>query len=96
MGDCCSQMYYRTLSPSRIYFYGLKLIASQLICPSNVNKMVTDFRNHSRHRVRDLKMVFLEGQMKANIGRMLIYFRFLEELKLTEKEWEEVYQFLIA
>ena len=83
-------------SPSRFYFYGLKLIASQLVCPSNLNKVVTEFHNHSRHRTKDLKMIYLEGQMKANIGRMLIYFRFIEELKLTEEEWEELYQFLIA
>ena len=82
------------LSQSRVYFHCLKLIASQLICPLEFDKMVSEFQCGSHDRVNELKLIFVDGKLNANIGRLLTFLRFLQELKLTEEEWEEMYQFL--
>ena len=80
---------------SRLRFLSLRLIANHQRYPIVFHKLVSEFQSHSRHRLSDLKMIYQEGEINANIGRQLIFIHFLQELKLTEEEWEEVYRFFL-
>ena len=45
-------------------------------------------------RVFNLKLVFEQVQTKHSTERLLAFIRFADELKLSVKEWDEIYLFL--
>jgi len=82
---------------SRLYYRCLVIIASQLSFPDIIwVNIVSRFQSVSNRRIDDLKQIYIEGKMNANVGRLLTFLRLAKELELTEREWNELFQFLIV
>ena len=75
---------------SRLYFNLLRCIATRIHFQVNFDQMVLAFKSSSKHRVRDLKLIYDHGEMGNNMGRRLTFFRFMEEIQLTDGEWDEI------
>ena len=78
-----------------LYYRSLVLIANRLTFPVMWGELISRFQTLSLRRVHDLKQIYSEGEMSANMGRLLVFLRFVNELKLTNREWEELFQFLV-
>jgi len=79
---------------SRLYFRVLRFLCARIDFGLQFKQLTIEFKNNSKHRIRDLKEIYDCAEMNAHMGRTLAFFRFLEELELTEKEWNEIYDFI--
>ena len=79
---------------TKFYFNLLRFIATRIRLEANFEQLKLKFQSTSKNRVNDLKQIYHYGHMKSNIGRMLAFVRFVEELRLTEGEWDELYSYL--
>ena len=83
-----------TLSMLRIKFYLLCLIARNM--PSNeITTLREQFCELSGSMLDKLKRLHSEVFTEINWGRLLVFLNFVEQLALTEKEWEQLFHFLV-
>lgn len=79
---------------SKLYLNLLRFLAVRLRFQVNFDQLKLKFESCSKNRVKDLKELYKYGQIRNNLGRRLAFVRFVEELRLTEREWEEMYSLL--
>ena len=85
-----------TLSIPRIDFYRYRLIARTIIVPLNEIAFLTkEFCDLPGSLLEKLKALYSELFTEVNWGRLLIFLNFGEQLGLAEKEWAQLYNFLL-
>ena len=83
-----------TLSVLRIKFYGYRLIARNM--PSNeITALREQFCELPGLMLDKLKALHSEVFSKINWGRLVVFLNFVETLRLTEEEWEQLFHFLV-
>lgn len=73
---------------SRVYYSCLYFLASQCHFTTDWISFVRRFQSHQR--VRDLMLIYKEGNLPLTLGRQLAFFRLVKELRVTEEEWNEL------
>lgn len=89
MGSFCSTL-------KRVYFNILRTLALTIHFNINWSNMVREFKKNvaTNNKIKTLKLIFAEANTKSNMGRLLACIRFAEKLQLTEREWEQLFQYL--
>ena len=83
-----------TLSVLRIKFYGYRLIARNM--PSNeVTSLREKFCELPGLMLDKLKCLHSEVFTEVHWGRLLVFLNFVEQLGLTDEEWEQLFDFLV-
>ena len=84
-----------TLSVLRIKFYGYRLIARNM--PSNeITALREQFCELPGSMLDKLKCLYSEVFTEVHWGRLLVFLNFLEQLRLTDEEWEQLFDFLVT
>ena len=83
-----------TLSVLRIKFYLFRLVARNM--PSNeITALREQFCELPGSMLDKLRCLHLEVFTEINWGRLVVFFNFVEQLALTEEEWEQLFDFLV-
>ena len=95
-----SMSFFRTTSMgsynSRLYYQSLTFIATWLSFPIAWENIVSTFHSISGRRIDNLKQIYCEGEMHSNLGRTLTFLRLANELQLSQKEWDELIEYISA
>ena len=81
-----------TLSVLRIKFYGYRLIARNM--PSNELTALREQFCELPGSMLD-KCLHSEVFTEVHWGRLLVFLNFVEQLGLTDEEWEQLFDFLV-
>ena len=85
-----------TLSMLRIDFIRYRLIARNLITPSNeITSLREKFCELPGSMLDKFKALHSEVFSEINWGRLVVFLSFAETLALTEEEWEQLFDFLV-
>ena len=77
---------------ARVYFY--RLIARNM--PSNeITSLREQFCELPGSMLDKLKYLHSEVFSEINWGRLLVFLNFVEQLGLTDEEWEQLFDFLV-
>ena len=83
-----------TLSMLRIKFYRFRLIARNM--PSNeISSLGETFCELPGSMLDKLKRLHSEVFTEVHWGRLLVFLNFVEQLGLTDKEWEQLFDILV-
>ena len=83
-----------TLSVLRIKFYLFRLVARNI--PSNeISSLKEKFCELPGSMLDKLKALHSEVFSEINWGRLVVFLNFVEQLALTEEEWEQLFHFLV-
>ena len=83
-----------TLSVLRIKFYGYRLIARNM--PSNeISALREQFCELPGSMLDKLKRLHSEVFTEVHWGRLVVFLNFVEQLGLTDEEWEQLFDFLV-
>ena len=83
-----------TLSVLRIKFYFYRLVARSI--PSNeITSLRAKFCELPGSMLDKLIALHSEVFSKINWGRLVVFLNFVEQLGLTEEEWEQLFHFLV-
>lgn len=83
-----------TLSVLRVRFYFYCLVASNI--PSSDSASLTEtFCNLPGSTFDKLKRLHSEVFTKVHWGRLLVFLNFVEQLGLTDEEWEQLFDLLV-
>ena len=84
----------QTLSVLRARFYFYRLIARNM--PSSDTALLTDkFCELPGSMLDKLKYLHSEVFTEVHWGRLLVFLNFVEQLGLTDEEWEQLFDFLV-
>ena len=83
-----------TLSMLRIDFYRYRLIARNMPS-SEISSLRENFGELPGSLLDKLKALHSEVFSKINWGRLVVFLNFVETLGLTDKEWEQLFDFLV-
>ena len=83
-----------TLSVLRIKFYGYRLIARNMPS-SQITALQEKFCELPGSVIDKLKCLHSEVFTEVHWGRFLAFLNFVEQLGLTDKEWEQLFHFLV-
>jgi len=75
---------------SRCYYSSLYYLSNHVVFTLDWFALVHQFQVNSNQRVRDLTLVYKQGQLDLNWGRQLAFFRLVKEIQLNEREWNEL------
>ena len=83
-----------TLSVLRARFYLFRLIARNM--PSNeITTLREQFCELPGSMIDKLKRLHSEVFTEVHWGRLLVFLNFVEQLGLTDEEWEQLFDFLV-
>ena len=83
-----------TLSMLRIKFYIFRLIARNI--PSNeITALREQFCELPGSMLDKLKRLHSEVFTEIHWGRLVVFLNFVEQLGLTDEEWEQLFDFLV-
>ena len=78
----------------RIKFYQYRLIAKEM--PSNeISSLREQFCELPGSIHGELKCLHSEVLTEIHCGRLLVFLNFVEQLGLTDEEWEQLFDFLV-
>ena len=84
----------QTLSVLRARFYFYRLVARSI--PSNeITSLREQFCELPGSMLDKLKCLHSEVCSEINWGRLVVFLNFVEQLELTEEEWEQLFHFLV-
>ena len=83
-----------TLSVLRIDFYRYRLIARNMSL-SEISSLREKFCELSGSMLDKLKCLHSEVFTEVQWGRLLVFLNFVEQLGLTDEEWEQLFDFLV-
>ena len=83
-----------TLSVLRIDFYLYRLIARNMPI-SEISSLGEKFCELPGSMLDKLKRLHSEVFTEVHWGRLLVFLNFVEQLGLTDKEWEQLFDFLV-
>ena len=84
-----------TLSMLRIDFYRYRLIARNMPS-SEISSLREKFCELPGWMLDKLKRLHSEVFTEVHWGRLLVFLNFLEQLRLTDEEWEQLFDFLVT
>ena len=83
-----------TLSVLRIKFYGYRLIARNMPS-SEITVLREQFCELPGSMLDKLKRLHSEVFTEIHWGRLLVFLNFVEQLGLTDEEWEQLFDLLV-
>ena len=83
-----------TLSMLRIDFYRYRLIARNMPS-SEISSLREKFCEIPGSMLHKLKRLHLEVFTEVHWSRILVLLNFVEQLGLTDEEWEQLFNFLV-
>ena len=83
-----------TLSVLRVDFYMYRLIARNMPI-SEISSLGEKFCELPGSMLDKLKRLHSEVFTEVHWGRLLVFLNFVEQLGLTDKEWEQLFDFLV-
>ena len=83
-----------TLSMLRINFYRYRLIARNMPS-SEISSLREKFCELSGSMLDKLKRLHSEVFTEVHWGRLLVFLNFVEQLGLTDEEWEQLFDYLV-
>ena len=83
-----------TLSVLRVDFYLYRLIARNMPL-SEISSLGEKFCELPGSMLDKLKRLHSEVFTEVHWGRLLVFLNFVEQLGLTDKEWEQLFDFLV-
>ena len=76
----------------RIKFNHYRMIARAIVAPSReITSLQKTFCDLPGSTVSKLKELHSEVFLKVNLGRLLVFLKFAEDLELTQEEWGQLY-----
>ena len=76
----------------RIKFNHHYMIARAIVPPSKeITSLMKTFCDLSGSTISKLKELHSEVFLKVNLGRLLVFLKFAEDLELTQEEWGQLY-----
>ena len=76
----------------RIKFNHYRMIARAIVPPSReITSLQKTFCDLPGSTVSKLKELHSEVFLKVNLGRLLVFLKFAEDLELTQEEWGQLY-----
>ena len=83
-----------TLSVLRIKFYFYRLIARNM-ASSEITSLREKFCELPGSMLDKLKRLHSEVFTEIHWGRLVVFLNFVEQLGLTDQEWEQLFDFLV-
>ena len=76
----------------RIKFNHYRMIARAIVFPSReITSLKKTFCDLPGSTISKLKELHSEVFLKVNLGRLLVFLKFAEDLELTQEEWGQLY-----
>ena len=81
----------------RIKFNHHHMIARAIVPPSKeITSLKKTFCDLPGSTISKLKELHSEVFLKVNLGRLLVFLKFAEDLELTQEEWGQLYALIYA